>query len=146
MYRDEQIIYGLLCLAALGFYFIVIPWQIEEPDWVAVSPAFLPKVCAILVFVLALYKLISTLSLANGTYLVSRSNYLYLFGVLAIVLVATLAMYWIGFWVSMIIALVPLQLIGGQRNFLALAIYTAVLTGSCWLLLDLAGLHIIAPY
>ncbi|MBC6408559.1 MAG: hypothetical protein GDA40_10895 [Rhodobacteraceae bacterium] len=54
MYRDEQIAYRLLALAALGFYFIVIPWQIEEPDWVTMSPAFLPRVCTALVFVLAL--------------------------------------------------------------------------------------------
>lgn len=146
MRRDEQIIYGLLCLASLGFYFVVIPWQIEEPDWVAVSPAFLPKLCTILVFVLALYKLISTYSLATSTYLVSRSNLMFLVGILALVAVATLAMYQFGFWACMAVLLVPLQLIAGQRNPIAIVVYSAALIGGSWFLLDLAGLYILAPF
>ena len=146
MHRDEQFALGFLCLASLGFYFVVIPWQIEEPDWVAVSPAFLPRTCAILVFVLALYKLLSTLSLGTGTFLISRSNYLYLLGVLLLLGIATFAMYWIGFWASLGIALIPLQLVAGQRNPLSILLFAGALVGASWYLLELAGLHIIAPY
>lgn len=146
MHRDEQIIYGLLCLASLGFYFVVIPWQIEEPDWVAVSPAFLPKLCTILVFVLALYKLLATFAVALPTYLVTRKNLISLIGILAIVTVATYAMFYLGFWVCAAVLLVPLQLISGQRNPVTIALYSAALIGGSWFLLDLAGLYILAPY
>ena len=146
MHRDEQFAFGALCLGALGFYFIVIPWQIEEPDWVAVSPAFLPRACAILVFVLALYKLLSTLSLATGSFLISRSNYLYLLGVLLVLGLATVAMYWIGFWASLGAALIPLQLIAGQRNPVFILMFAAALVGISWYMLELAGLYIFEPY
>lgn len=146
MHRDEQFIYGLLCLASIGFYFVVIPWQIEEPDWVAVSPAFLPKLCTILVFVLALYKLLSTLSLASPTFLVTRKNLVYLIGILVLAAIATLAMFQFGFWVCLAVLLVPLQLISGQRNPVTIAVYTVALIGGSWFLLDLAGLYIMAPF
>lgn len=146
MHRDEQFIYGLLCLMSLGFYFVVIPWQIEEPDWVTVSPALLPRVCAILVFVLALLKLVTSFSSPVSRAMVTRANYTYLIGVLLIIALATLTMYWVGFWISMAGTLLVLQLIAQQRNPFVLIAFTAAMTGCSWLLLDLAGLYIIAPY
>lgn len=146
MYRDEQIGYGLLAVAALGVYFIVIPWQIEEPDWVTMSPAFLPRICTVLIFLLAVYKLVTTLPIGNGDFLIGRGQYLRLLGVLVILAGATYAMYSVGFWLAIGVALVPLQLIAGQRNPLIILGFASALVGVSWVLLRLADLHIIAPY
>lgn len=146
MYRDEQITYGLLAFAALGFYFVIIPWQIEEPDWVAMSPAFLPRVCTVLIFVLAVFKLLSTLRSGNGEFLISRMQYVRLFGVLALLAATAYAMYFVGFWIAIAVALIPLQVIAGQRNPIIVLGFAAALVGVSWFLLDLANLNILAPY
>lgn len=146
MYRDEQIAYGLIAFAALGVYFIVIPWQIEEPDWVTMSPAFLPRICTVLIFLLAVYKLATTLPFGNGKFLIGRGQYVRLLGVLGVLAVATYAMYLAGFWLAIGVALVPLQIIAGQRNPLIIVGFACALIGVSWLLLRLADLHIIAPY
>lgn len=145
MFRDEQISYGVLCAAAIGFFFVVIPAQIEVPAGVTVSPRLVPQACTILVFCLALYKLVSTMNLANGEYLISKLNYLYLLLVLALLGMTSFAMHWLGFWVSAAGSIVALQLIAGQRNPLIIITYAASLVGLSWYLLDLAGLYILTP-
>lgn len=146
MYRDEQITYGVLALACLGMYFIVIPWQIEEPDWVSMSPAFLPRVCTALIFVLAVYKLITSLAVGNGKFLIGRGQYLRLLSVLILLAMATYAMYFVGFWLAIGVALIPLQIIAGQRNPMIILGYAGGLIAVTWALLKLANLHIIAPF
>lgn len=145
MFRDEQIAYGLLCLAAVGFYAIVIPAQIQEPELATVSPRLIPQVCTALIFALSLYKLLATLRLGNGQFLISRSNYIYLAATLGILTLTCLAMYWIGFWVSIVVAVAVLQLLAGQRNLVVLPIYAVALVATSWFLMDLSGLYILVP-
>lgn len=146
MYRDEQITYGVIALSAVLVYFVIIPWQISEPSWVSMSPAFLPRICAVLIFVLAIYKLLSTLPFGNGEFLIGRGQYLRVFGVLGILTASTIGMFYVGFWAALGLSLIPLQLMAGQRNWLTILLYAAALVAASFCLLRLANLYLPAPY
>lgn len=146
MPRDELTIYALLCIAALVVYAVIIPAYIEEPDWVSVSPALLPRVCCGLIFVLAAVKLMTGLRMTRQDTVINAGQFLRLGGVVLLLVTATLAMYRFGFWVPVAAMVVALLFIAGLRNPIIIGLYTAALVGSSWYLLDLAGLYIIAPY
>ena len=146
MPREEQITYGLLCLASIGFYFIVIPWQVEEPIDATVSPALVPRVCAILIFALSALKLGLSLRSAVEGAIMSARHYGFLLGTLLAIAFLAYSMYWFGFWPCAFMVILVTQVIAGQTNPVKVLAYSAVLAGVSWWLLDLAGLYIIAPY
>jgi len=86
-----------------------------------------------------------TLWLRNDEFPIGRTQYLRLFGVLLILGVATYAMYVVGFWIRLLVALIQLQLVAGQRNPMVLVLFSAALVCASWILLDMPGLYITAP-
>ncbi|MDC0738922.1 tripartite tricarboxylate transporter TctB family protein [Cognatishimia sp. SS12] len=142
MHRDEQIFFILLAIASVIFYFVIIPWQIDDPDWATVSPRLIPQACAILIFVLSIYKLATTFRFRRAEVLVSADSYRTLAMVVAVPAIAALAMQWVGFWIPAGIMVAVSLLLSGQRNPLIVIGFALGLTGATWFLLDLAGLYV----
>lgn len=142
MTRDEQAFFALLAIGSAIFYFLIIPWQIADPDWATVSPRLMPQICAIGIFVLSIYKLATSLKTAIPEFRVSANSYGILAICIAIPTMAALAMAWVGFWIPAGIMIAACLLLTGTRNPLTVIAFSAGLTGVTWFLLDLAGLYL----
>ncbi|MDO6732803.1 tripartite tricarboxylate transporter TctB family protein [Marinovum sp. 2_MG-2023] len=142
MTRDEQAFFALLAIGSAVFYFVIIPWQIADPDWATVSPRLMPQICAIGIFVLSLYKLATSLKIAIPEFSVSARSYGILAVCIAIPTLAALAMVWIGFWIPAAVMVAACLLLTGTRNPLTVIAFSVGLTGATWFLLDLAGLYV----
>lgn len=142
MHRDEQIFFVLLAVASVVFYFFVIPRQIADPDWATVSPRLIPQGCAILIFVLSIYKLVTSWKFAVPRALISLASYRVLLTAVAIPSIAAFAMQWTGFWISAAAMVAACLVLTGLRNPVWVIGFSVMLTGATWFLLDLAGLYV----
>lgn len=142
MQRDEQVVFGVLAAASVVFYFFIIPAQIQDPDWVTVSPRLIPQACAIGIFVLSIYKLLTSLKFARPGLTVAPRSYLVLLACVALPLAAAIAMRWVGFWIPAGVMVAACLVLTGMRQPIWVVGFSVALTGATWFLLDLAGLYI----
>ncbi len=142
MHRDEQLAYIVLCVAAVIFFFFVIPAQIQESEIATVSPRLVPQICTVLIFVLSLYKLLTTLRIAQPGFEISLKSYRLLGTAIAIPAVATFLMQWTGFWVGAGLIVAGCMVFTGMRSPVRIGLFSVGLTVVTWFLMDTAGLYI----
>lgn len=142
MYKDERISYIVLCVAMLLFLFWIIPNQIKAPESATVSPRLIPQLCGAAIFVLALYKWISTMRLPDQGTLITLANYRLLGLSLVLLTVVTVLMNWIGFWIGCGIIMVGAMQLAGARDWRWIALFCVGLVAGSWYLLGLANIVI----
>lgn len=142
MRRDEQISLVVIGLAALVALFVIIPAQIDDSEIATVSPRLVPQLCAGGIFLLALYKFITTLKLAKPGFLVSFKHYRLLGTALAMLVAGTFTMQWLGFWISAGLIVAGAMTLTGERHPIRIVVFAVCLTVVTWFVMNQVGIYI----
>lgn len=153
MKRDEQISYIVICALMLLVIFWVIPTQIVTPPnafQATVSPRLIPQICAWSIFVLSLYKFVSTLHLAEAGTIINPEGYRLLFIGLAIIVFGTLIMQGVrgiglrplAFWVGSTVITAGSMWMTGQRHWRTILMFSVGLSVATYVLLTLGNIYI----
>ena len=138
---------------SLLFFVIVMPifwiaiWQfpkfIPDPDFATISTRIIPVGCSILIFVLALAKLLFPNPENYRGLLITGENYLYLFLASLILVGSIFLIPRIGFWYASVAFVFANFLLAGERNILRLLLFSGLLVGISYLLVvKLAGIYV----
>ena len=145
MSLDERI--SLLFFIIIMPVFWLVIWQnpkfIPDPDYATVSTRLIPIGCSVLIFVLALAKLLYPNPENHRGVLITRGHYFYLLLASLILAAAIFLIPRIGFWYASVIFVFANFLLAGERNILRLLIFSGALVGVSYLLVvRVAGIYV----